>query len=56
MESVLNCLDASIAIIYTDDIVVPGRTFEETANQLSTMLGRLDTAGLKLKTKKCHLF
>jgi hypothetical protein len=56
MESVLNGLDVSIAIIYIDDIVVPGSTFEETAERLAKVLDRLEEAGLKLKTKKCHLF
>ena len=56
MESVLNGLDLSIAVIYIDDIVVPGKTFEEAATNLETVLDRLQRANLRVKTKKCHLF
>ena len=56
MESVLNGLDVNIAVIYIDDIVVPGRSFQETLERLTMVLTRLEKAGLKLKTKKCHLF
>jgi hypothetical protein len=55
MESVLNGLDVSIAIIYIDYILVPGSKFEETANRLAMVLDKLESVGLKLKTKKCHL-
>ena len=56
MESVLNGLDLSIAVIYIDDIVVPGKTFDEAAVNLATVLERLEKANLRVKTKKCHLF
>ena len=56
METVLNGLDMTIAIIYIDDIIVPGRTFEQAAAGLEKVLKRLSDNGLKLKTKKCHLF
>ena len=56
METVLNGLDMTIAIIYIDDIIVPGRTFEQAAAGLEKVLDRLSANGLKLKTKKCHLF
>ena len=35
-ESVLNGLDMCIAIIYTDDVVVPGRAFAQAADGLQT--------------------
>ena len=56
METVLNGLDMTIAIIYIDDIIVPGKTFEQAAQGLEKVLSRLSANGLKLKTKKCHLF
>ena len=56
MESVLNGLDMSIAVIYIDDIIVPGKTFEQAASNLEKVLQRLSDNGLQLKTKKCHLF
>ena len=56
MESVLNGLDMSIAIIYIDDVVVPGRTFEQAAEGPEKVLHRLQEKCLKVKTKKYHLF
>ena len=56
MESVLNGLDINIAIIYIDDIVVPGKTFDEAADNLEKVLTKLEKAKLHVKTKKCHLF
>ena len=46
----------NIAVIYIDDIVIPGRDFKSAAANLDAVLGRLERANLKVKTKKCHLF
>ena len=46
----------SIAIIYIDDVVVPGRTFMQAADGLEKVLYWLQENCLKVKTKKCHLF
>jgi hypothetical protein len=46
----------NIAVIYIDDVIIPGATFEQAADRLELVLQRLQKAGLKVKTKKCHLF
>ena len=46
----------TIAIIYIDDIIVPGKTFEQAAMDLKKVLKCLEENGLKVKAKKCHLF
>ena len=56
MEMALNGMDMRLAIIYIDDVVIPGRDFDSAANSLERVLGRLEKANLKVKTKKCHLF
>jgi len=56
MERVLNGLDLNIAVIYIDDVVVPGNTFDQAVERLDKVLSRLEASGLKVKTKKCHLF
>ena len=43
-----NCL------VYLDDIIVFGRTFDEHLERLREVLLRLRDAGLTLKLKKCH--
>ena len=56
MTTVLAGLQWEICLVYIDDIIVFGRTFEEHVDRLSTVLDRLAAAGLKLKPKKCFLF
>ena len=56
METVLAGLQWDICLIYIDDVIVYGRTFEEALKNLETVLERLRIAGLKLKAKKCRLF
>ena len=56
MERVLRGLQWQVAVVYLDDVIVWGRTFEEHYQRLATVLGRFRTAGLKLKPKKCDLF
>ena len=43
-------------IVYLDDILVFGRTFEETLGRLQVVLDRLGDFGLKVKPEKCNLF
>ena len=56
MERVLANLHWSSCMVYLDDILIFGSTFEETLQRLDVVLNRLRSAGLKLKPKKCHLF
>ena len=56
MERVLRGLHWQVAVVYLDDVIVWGWTFEEHYQRLATVLGRFRTAGLKLKPKKCDLF
>lgn len=43
-------------MIYLDDSIIIGKTFEDMIQNLRTVFDRLLDAGLKLKTKKCTLF
>lgn len=56
MELVLKGLHWKICLIYLDDVIVMGCTFEEELERLKQVFERLARAGLKLKPKKCFLF
>ena len=56
MEKVLDGLQWKTALVYIDDILVFGSTFEEELERLEEVLGRLRDANLKLSPKKCALF
>ena len=56
MELVLKGLHWKICLIYLDDMIVMGRTFEEELERLKEVFERLARAGLKLTPKKCFLF
>ena len=56
METVLSGLQWQICLIYLDDIIVYGRTFEEMLRNLEMVFKKLLAAGLKLKARKCSLF
>ncbi|MBJ4999896.1 hypothetical protein JGF38_23155 [Salmonella enterica subsp. enterica serovar Hadar] len=43
-------------MVYLDDIIVTGKTFEQHLRNLKTVFVRLRTAGLKLSLKKCMVF
>ena len=55
MDAVLAGLKWSTCLVYIDDIVIPGKTFQAHLTHLRTVFERLKGAGLKLKPKKCHL-
>ena len=55
MESVLAGLSRERCIVYLDDILVMGTTFEEHIANLRAVFSRLAKAGLKLKPTKCKL-
>lgn len=56
MERVLEGMQWKAALVYLDDVLVFGNTFEEELVRLTEVLRRLRTAGLKLSPKKCTLF
>ena len=43
-----------MAVLYLDDIVVFGKTWEQHFDNLAQVLERLAEAGLKLRPKKCN--
>ena len=56
MDTVLQGLQWQRCLVYLDDIIVFGKTFDETLQNLRLVLDRLKSAGLKLKASKCHWF
>ena len=42
-------------LVYIDDIIIPGRTFQAHLANLRAVFDRLKEAGLKLKPRKCRL-
>ena len=53
MDAVLAGLQWSSCLVYLDDIIIPGQTFNEHLKNLSMVFDRLREAGLKLHPKKC---
>ena len=56
MEMVLKGYLWKRCMVYIDDVVVYGRSFEETLTNFQLVLERIRQAGLKLKPTKCELF
>jgi hypothetical protein len=56
MERVLHGLHWKSLLLYLDDVIVIGKSFNEHYAHLEEVLTRLRAAGLKLKPSKCHLF
>jgi hypothetical protein len=56
MEVTLSGLQWQECLIFLDDIVVFGESFQETKERLLHVLDRFREAGLKLKPSKCSLF
>ena len=54
METVLAGLVRKCCMVYIDDILIVGETFEEHLQNLCKVLDRLCDANLKLKPKKCR--
>ena len=52
MESVLRGLKFETCLVYLDDIIVVGKTFQEMIKNLSQVFDRLAETGLKLKAKE----
>ena len=56
MERVIQGMQFEKCLCYLDDVIVFGKTFEETFQNLQNVFQRFRDANLKLKPKKCHLF
>ena len=56
MERVVDGLQWKTALVYIDDVIVFGNTFEEELWRLREVLQRLRKANLKLSPKKCLFF
>ena len=54
MDLVLTGLHWSECLVYLDDIIIFGRTFDEHLSRSRTVLERLNQAGLTLKPSKCQ--
>ncbi|GBM58699.1 hypothetical protein AVEN_256473-1 [Araneus ventricosus] len=48
METVLRGLTSEACLVYLDDIIIVGRTFEEHLNNIRKVFQRLEKANLKL--------
>ena len=55
-ELALSGLQWTACLIYLDDVIVYGKTFDEHLQRLSMVLLQFCQAGLKLKRSKCHFF
>jgi len=55
METVLAGLIQKKSVVYLDDILVMGNSFEEYLDNITEVLQRLRQAELRLKPTKCHL-
>ena len=55
MEQVLAGLPVTVALVYLDDVLEPGVSFNHVSN-LRQIFARLRKAKLKLPPKKCILF
>lgn len=56
METALRGLTSEACLVYLDDIVIVGRTFEEHLSNIRRVFQRLKEANLKLNPKKCQFF
>ncbi len=56
MELTLSGLQWLTCLIYLDDVIIFGSSFEEHLLRLKEVLGRFRAANLKLKPTKCQLF
>ena len=55
MDMVLAGLQWTNCLVYLDDVIILGKTFEEYLRNLKEVFQRLREAGLRLKPSKCNL-
>ena len=53
MDHVLSGLQWSNCLVYIDDIIVMGKTFQEHLKNMEQVFARIWEAGLKVKPDKC---
>ncbi|CAK9820223.1 Retrovirus-related Pol polyprotein from transposon 412 [Anthophora quadrimaculata] len=56
MEKVLSNLIWKICLVYLDDIIIYGKTFDEELRNLGEVFSRLRRAGLLMSPRKCDFF
>ena len=56
MDGIFGDANYQSLLLYLDDILVFGKTFDETLERLADVFRRLSKHGLKVKPEKCHLF
>ncbi|GFV02365.1 retrovirus-related Pol polyprotein from transposon 297 [Trichonephila clavipes] len=56
METMLKGLTFEACLIYLDDVIIGGRTFEEHLQNIRKVLSKLRDANLKLNPSKCKFF
>lgn len=56
IERVLGVLIWESCLVYLNDVIVHGKTFEENAERLNKVTEMLAKAGFQPSPKKCHLF
>jgi len=56
MDMVLACLSYETCLMYLDDVIVFGSTFEELLHRTKVVFQRIRDAKLKLKPSKCSFF
>ena len=56
IELIFAGLSYEVALVYLDDVIVFGRTFEEYLKRLELVFQRLSENGLKIKGSKCNFF
>lgn len=56
MEKVLRQLLRKVCLVYLDDVIIFGKSFEEMLNRLRQVFLQLRSANLKLNPKKCSFF
>ena len=54
MDCILAGLQWSSCLVYIDDIIIVGRSFEEHLHHLQQVFDRLKSAGLKIHPSECH--
>ena len=56
IEIVLAGLHWEICLVYLDDIIITAKSFDDMIINLDKVFNRIESAGLKVKARKCQLF